>query len=142
MNPDFVNANLLKSIYYALFELHIIYACIIRGQNFSTINSLYILQKKALRIINFEERNAHSCSLFHYSKIIETADKVKIENCLFIKKYTNNKLPSIFTNWFTFSSMSHNYQTLFASEGNLQILSVEGTSWKKYFCLYGYKNLE
>ena len=82
---DFVDANILKSIYYELFESHINYACIIWGQNISTINHLYILQKKALRIINY--------TLFHYSKIIKIADKVKIENCLFIDKYTNNKLP-------------------------------------------------
>ena len=89
------------------------------NKNISTINCLYIPQKKALRIINFKERNAHSSPLFHYSKMIKIADKVKIENCLFINKYTNNKLPSIFTHWLTFSSMSHNYQTLFASKGNL-----------------------
>ena len=40
---DFANANILKSIYYALFESHINYACIIWGQNISTINRLYIL---------------------------------------------------------------------------------------------------
>ena len=94
---DFVDANILKSIFYALFESHINYACIIWGQNISTINRLYIFQKKALRIINFNN---------HYSKVIKIADKVKIENCLFINKYTNNKLTSIFTNWFTFSSMN------------------------------------
>ena len=43
---DFLNANILKSIYYALFESHINYACIIWGQNISTINRIYILQKK------------------------------------------------------------------------------------------------
>ena len=69
--------------------------------------------------------------MFHYFKIIKVTDKVKIENCLFINKYTNYKLPSIFTNWFTFSSMSHNYQTLFASKGNLQIPSVQTTSYGK-----------
>ena len=113
---DFVNANILKSIYYALFESHINYVyinyvCFIWGQNISTITRLYILQKNALRIINFRECNAHSSPLFHFSKIIKIAEKVKIENCLFINKYTNNKLSSIFTNWFPFSSMSHNYQT-------------------------------
>ena len=133
---DFVNANILKSIYYALFESHINYACIIWGQNISTINHLYILQKKALRIINFKEHNAHSSPLFHYSKIIKVADKVKIENCLFINKYTNNKLLSIFTNWFTFSSMSHNYQTSFASKGSLQIPSVQTTSYGKNGFVY------
>ena len=44
--------------------------------------------------------------------MIKIADKVKNENCLFINKYnTNNKIPAIFTNWFTFPSMPHNYQT-------------------------------
>ena len=52
--------------------------------------------------------------LFILCFIILELSKVKIENCLFINKYSNNKLPYIFTNWFTFSSMSHNYQTLFA----------------------------
>ena len=80
-------------MYYVLFESHINYACIILGQNISTINRLYILQTKALRIINFKERNAHSSPLFYYSEIIKIADKAKIENCLSINKYTNNKLP-------------------------------------------------
>ena len=133
---DFVNANILKSIYYALFESHINYACTVWGQNISTINRLYILQKKALRIINFKECNAHSSPLFHYSKIIKIADNVKIENCLFINKYTNNKLPSIFTNWFKFSSVSHNYQTSFASKGNLQIPSIQTTSYGKNTFVY------
>ena len=79
---DFVNANILKSICYALLE----YACMIWGRN-SRINCLYIIQKKALRIINFKGRNAHSFPLFHYTKITKISDKVKIENCLFINKY-------------------------------------------------------
>ena len=88
---DFVNANILKSIYYALFESHINYACLKWGHNISTINRLYLLQKKTLKIINFKEHNAHSSPLFHYFKINKIADKVEIENCLFINKYTSNK---------------------------------------------------
>ena len=102
------------------------------------INRLYILQKKALRIINF----AHSTHQFHYSKIIKIADKVKFENCLFINKYTNNKLPSIFIYRFTFLSMPRNYQTSFASKGNLQIPHVQTTYEEKCFRLYGYKILK
>ena len=128
---DFVNANVLKSVYYALFESHISYSCIIWGQNKIISNCLYILQKKALRITDFK------------NGIIKIADKVSTENCLFINKYTNNKLLSIFTNWFTFSSVSHNYQRSFASMGNLQLPSSETKSYgKQWFCLYCYKNLE
>ena len=43
---DFVNANIFKSIYYALFESYINYACIIWGQNISVINRLYITRKR------------------------------------------------------------------------------------------------
>ena len=47
---DFVNANVLKWIYHALFESHISYACIIWGQNISTINRLYVLQERHLEL--------------------------------------------------------------------------------------------
>ena len=43
---DFVNANILESIYFALFESDVNYACIKWGQNISTINRLYILWKR------------------------------------------------------------------------------------------------
>ena len=35
---DFVDPGISKSIYQALFELHIHYACIVWGQNVCTIN--------------------------------------------------------------------------------------------------------
>ena len=60
---DFVSANILKSIYSALLESFINYTFIIWGQYINTINRLHILQKNALRIINFKERKAHSSPL-------------------------------------------------------------------------------
>ena len=105
-------------------------------QNISTVNHLYIIQKKALRIINFKEHNTHPSPLPCYSKIVKIADKVKIGNCLFINKYTNNELLLIFTNLFTFSSMSHIYQTSFASKENLQIPIVQRISYSKNAFVY------
>ena len=106
---DFVDAGILKSIYDALFESHIRYAYIIWGQSVCTINRIFILQKKALRSIHFKEHNAHTAPLFFKSKIVKLPDKIKIENCLFISNYVNNKLPAIFNSWFIFSSTFHNY---------------------------------
>lgn len=40
---DFVNADIVKSICYALFQSHINYACFILEQNLGKINRLYIL---------------------------------------------------------------------------------------------------
>ena len=128
---DFVDAGILKSIYYALFESQIHYACIIWGQNVCTINGRFILQKKALSLIHFKERNAHTTYLFFKSKIVKLPDEIKIENCLFISKYVNNKLPPIFNSWFIFFSTFHNYETSFAAKGHLKILTVATTTYGK-----------
>ena len=93
---DFVNAGILKAIYHALFESHIHYVCIIWGQNVCIINHIFIIQEKALTLIYFKERNTHTAPLFFKSKMVKPPDKIKIENCLFISKYDNNKLPPIF----------------------------------------------
>ena len=76
---DFVDAGILKSIYHALLDSHIHYACIIWGQNMCTINQLFILQKKALRLTQFKEHNVHSALLFFKSKIVKLPDQIKIK---------------------------------------------------------------
>ena len=128
---DFVSPKTLVSVYYALFESHLNYACTVWGQNIHSVNRLFILQKKALRTLHHKQQNEHSNPLFLESKIIKLPDKVKIENCLLISKYFHNKLPPIFKEWFTLSSDSHKYETSFASYGNLKIPSVKTTSYGK-----------
>ena len=126
---DFVIAGILKQFYHDVFESHIHYACIIWGQNICTINCLFILPKKALKFIHFTERNGHTAPLFFKSKMVELPDKIKIENCLFISKYVNSKLPPIFNSWF--SPTSHNYQTSFATKSHLKIPTVTTTTYGK-----------
>ena len=50
---NFVNVNTLKTIYYAIFDLH--YANVIWAQNFNAVNRASILQKKAPRTISFQQ---------------------------------------------------------------------------------------
>ena len=142
---DFVNANILI---HAIHIMHYLNSTLTMIASFgdkilAQLTVSTFSKKRHLKLSILIINNAHFSPLIHSSKIIKMADTVKIENCLFINKYTNKKLPLIFNNWFTFSSMSHNYQTSFASKGNLEIPSVQITSYgKKCFCLYGYKNLE
>ena len=83
----------------------------------------------ALRIISFECRNAHSNPLFYRHEIVKLHDKIIIENCLCISKSINFDLPSIFNNWFTFSSDSHRYKTSCSLKG---FLKVNIANTKKY----------
>ena len=69
------------------------------------INRLFILQKKASRLIHFKECNAHTDSLIFKSKMVNLPDKIETENCLFISKYVKNKLSPIFKSLFIFSSL-------------------------------------
>ena len=126
---EFVNTRVLKLIYYAIFYCHLNYANTVWGQNKNSINHLFLLEKKALRIISFECRNAHSNPLFYRHEIVKLHDKIIIENGLFISKSINFNLPSIFNNWFTFSSDSHRYKTSCSLKG---FLKVNIANTKKY----------
>ena len=100
---EFVNTRVLKLIYHAVFDCYLNYANIVWGRNKNSLNNLFLLQKKALRIISFECKNAHSNPLFYRHEIVKLHDKIIIENCPFISKSVNFDLSSTFNHWFTFS---------------------------------------
>ena len=93
--------------------------------------STFYTSKESIKMIHFKKRNAHTAPLFFKSKIVKLPDKIKIESCLFISKYVNNKLPPIFNSWFIFSSTCHNYETSFAAKGHLKIPTVTTTTYGK-----------
>ena len=70
---------MLRSIYFAIFDFHLSYCCLVWAQNFSTIKRILILQKKAVRIINFQPRNSHTGPLFKQNLILKSQDKIRLE---------------------------------------------------------------
>ena len=94
----FVHKKTLKSIYHAIFESHLFYSCLVWAQNINSIKRLYILQKKSLRFMYLLNRNAHTTPLFKDSNILKFPDKIALENCIFIKNYFNQTLPTPFKN--------------------------------------------
>ena len=116
---------------HVLFVSHTHYECIIWEQNVCTISCLFILQKKAYRLIHFKKRNPHTAPLFFKSNIVKIPYKIQIDNCLFIGKYVNNKLPPIFNSCFIFFPTFHNYETSFATKDQLKISSVTTTTYGK-----------
>ena len=95
---DYVNTEIIKSVYHAPFESHIHYARIIWRQNVCTIHCLFMLQKKEIRLTYL---NTQYTSLSFSNQ--KSPDKIRIENCLYIIKDVNNKLPPIFNSWLYFS---------------------------------------
>ena len=109
---NLVNSSILRTIYFAIFESHLNYCSLIWSQNCKAINQLVVLQKKALRIINFQPRNTHPSPLFNKSFIMKFSDEVTLQDTVFISKSINNLLSSLFNDWFLFSSDQYNYDLL------------------------------
>ena len=107
-----MNKHILRTIYFSIFDFHINYANLIWRQNLHAVSRIVILQKKALRIMNFQSRDSHSSLLFKSNHNLKLEDKILIENILFINKSFNNLLPPVFKSWFTFCSEVNNYQTV------------------------------
>ena len=61
---QFVNQRTLISIYHAIFDSHLNYASIVWGQTKSSINRVFIIQKKVLRAIYFKGKFDHTNFLF------------------------------------------------------------------------------
>ena len=96
-----VDYKILRSICFAIFESSLNYCSIVWALNYDAVNRLVILQKKILKIMNFQPRNSHTSHLFSKTSVLKFKDKI---NLLFISKSITNLLPSLFNNWFVFSS--------------------------------------
>ena len=115
----YVSLKILRSIYFAIFDSYLSYCCLFWAQNSSTIQRIVILQKKAVRIINFQTRNSHTSPLFKQSSTLNFQDKICLENILFVSKSLNNLSLSVFNTWFVFSSDQHSYETSSSTQGIL-----------------------
>ena len=86
----YVSLKILRSIYFAIFDSYLSYCCPVWIQNRGTIQRIVVLQKKAVRIINFQPRNSHASPLFKQNFILKFQDKICWENILFVSKSLNN----------------------------------------------------
>ena len=78
----YVSCKILRSNY---FDSYLSHCCLVWAQNCSTIQGIVILQKKAIRIINFQPRNSHTSHLFKQSPILTLKDLFVSESCIEIK---------------------------------------------------------
>ena len=61
---NYVKTETLRNIYFAIFDSHLSYSCLVWAQNINTVRRLIVLQKKALRIMNFKDQLFHQA---HFS---------------------------------------------------------------------------
>ena len=137
---QFVNERTLISIYHSLFDSHLNYASIVWSQAKSSMDRVFIIQRKALRTIYIKSKFDHTSSLFAESNIIKLPDKISIEICLFVSKYLYSQLPEIFNNCFVFSTDTHRYETSCSEKCMLKVNYFNPKSYGREVVIYGPKD--
>ena len=105
-------SDILKRVYYSLFDTHLRYACQVWGQSNSDI--LVMVQRaqnKALRIINFKEEIHPSAPPYSETKILNFTSITTLNNCMLVFNHLNNSLPAIFDDLFKSFEKHHSHST-------------------------------
>ena len=101
-----------KTLYYALFQSHINYGLLLwGGASKKYINRIWILQKKAIRILALETYNAHTNPLFHKFRILKLWDIYNLQLAQFMFKMYTKELPKPLLERFVINSEIHGHYT-------------------------------
>ncbi len=116
----YVQKDDLRTLYFAIFSSHLIYASQIWGQVTNTFNRKnFKLQNRALRIISFSDFGAKSNPLYSNLNILKLRDQIVLQNCLFIHDALNNIAPRCFNDYFKHTRDIHTIPTRHANIGCL-----------------------
>ena len=111
ISRHYLPPDLLKQIYYAQFHSYMSYGCQVWGCNPNSYSKTFTLQKKALRLLTFANKDAHSDPIFKELEIIKVKDLITSNNITFVHKTLNGNSPVHFDNYFEKVKPIHNYNT-------------------------------
>ena len=113
----YITKDILKNLHYTLIYPFLIYGLIAWGNTYNTtLQPIYILHKKGCSSYYFLSFDHHSNPLFKLLGIIIFPDLVKYHIGVFMYKYHNQLLPSVFDSFFTKVDQVHSYNTRHASK--------------------------
>ena len=128
----YVSADTLKTIYYALFDSHMRYACPIWGQSHSkTVDMIQSVQNKALRIINFKQSMELSEPLYQKLKINKLKNNI-LNNCIFVFDKLTNNLQDVSDQYFQPLKEQHNHNNRGSRQYLLNIPKTNANVWFQF----------
>ena len=125
---QYVPMCILRTIYYSIFHCHLIYAYEIWGQNQNNLRftKLTKLQKKALKVINFQSSDSPTGPLYQENKVLKIADFINYKNALFVRNTLKRENPQVFHQMFIMLNHKHTYNTRAATHHFLDIWTIFG----------------
>ena len=127
---NFVKKRILVMLYYSLISPFFTYGVHVWGLTFpSFLTQLFIIQKKAIRILSSPEPKSHSEPLFKSLNLLRLNDVIELQILSFVYQWSHRLLPPCFSKYFKFTSSVHSYSTRQSCNRNLFVASVNTTQY-------------
>ena len=108
----FFSKNTMLTLYNVFIYPYFIYCNEVWGNTYQTyLDPLVKIQKRAIRVISFSDRLAHTDPLFKSMNLLKIKEIYVTSVQLFMYKYHNYKLPPVFYSFFTRNINIHGYRT-------------------------------
>ena len=124
----FLSQDVLKVIYHSFITSHISYCCIIWGFTSQlNLKRIYILQKRAIRIVTHSQYLCPTKPLFVKTKILSIYDMILLNTGNFMFSCYHSDLPQSFRSYFNLNKMVHIYDTRNKNNFHPPLMRTEGT---------------
>ena len=107
----------LISLYYSFAYPYFIYCNQVWGSNYRTsLEKLFLLQKKMIRIITSSPFRAHTVPLFIANQMLDVYDINDYMVSIFMYKNIKSEVPTLFSSFYKKNSSKHSYKTRIADD--------------------------
>ena len=108
----FFPSHILRDIYSTIISPYLNYGILAWGNTSKVLlDSLFLLQKRAIRNVNNTVYLSHTNDLFRSNGILKLVDLFYYNVGIFMHKFSSNNLPEIFLQMFQRNNSIHNYPT-------------------------------
>ena len=122
--------DILTLLYHGIFAPFLSYGISVWGLTYPTLlDSIFVLEKEALRIITFKDLTSSSLPLFDSLCILQLSDIFKLQVSSFVYECVHNLAPVYFRNYFTSIDSIHNIGTRQSSKGDLYAVRCNTTQY-------------
>ena len=136
----FLPTDCLRTLYFAMIHPYLSYGNLTWGcAKQSFLNKTFLLQKRAVRIINKSHYNSHTEPLFKSSNILTLHDQLKYDSILFMYDFARQNLPRSFQNLFRVNSKNLNSHT--TRQSNLLFIERCETSFANNLPKYSFPKI-
>ena len=119
----FLPIHVLICLYNSLFSPFLQYGILVWGLTYETyINPVFLLQKRVIRAISFQNYAAPSSPIFSDLKILKLHDLFQLKLLSFVYECVNKITPANFHTFFDSLASVHQYSTRQATKGDIFLI--------------------